>query len=92
MLTFAVGRSLTSGPDVSGHEAKGPVRIPGFKECNETVYRCAGAAADVCSGSIRNSADKEAKASKKGKDAETRQDYIAAYNFYHQAYELSPRI
>jgi general secretion pathway protein D len=26
----------------------------------------------------------------KGKDAEIRQDYIAAYNFYHQAYQLKP--
>jgi len=26
----------------------------------------------------------------KGKDAEVRQDYIAAYNFYHQAWELRP--
>ena len=26
----------------------------------------------------------------KGKQAEVRQDYIAAYNFYHQAYELKP--
>ena len=26
----------------------------------------------------------------KGKQAEARQDYISAYNFYHQAYELKP--
>ena len=26
----------------------------------------------------------------KGKNAEARQDYISAYNFYHQAYELKP--
>ncbi|MGB8772360.1 MAG: cohesin domain-containing protein [Candidatus Korobacteraceae bacterium] len=35
--------------------------------------------------------DKAAKAAyEKGKAAETRQDYIAAYNFYHQAYQLKP--
>jgi general secretion pathway protein D len=35
--------------------------------------------------------DKAAKALyQKGKDAEIRQDYIAAYNFYHQAYQLKP--
>ncbi len=35
--------------------------------------------------------DKAAKALyEKGKAAEVRQDYIAAYNFYHQAYELKP--
>ena len=37
------------------------------------------------------STDKQANALyQKGKDAETRQDYIAAYNFYHQAYQLKP--
>ncbi len=37
------------------------------------------------------STDKAAKALyEKGKAAEIRQDYIAAYNFYHQAYELKP--
>jgi general secretion pathway protein D len=35
--------------------------------------------------------DKAAKALfEKGKAAEVRQDYIAAYNFYHQAYQLRP--
>ncbi|MGA3053103.1 MAG: cohesin domain-containing protein [Candidatus Korobacteraceae bacterium] len=35
--------------------------------------------------------DKAAKSLfQKGKDAEVRQDYIAAYNFYHQAYQLKP--
>ena len=35
--------------------------------------------------------DKAAKALfQKGKDAEVRQDYIAAYDFYHQAYQLKP--
>ena len=35
--------------------------------------------------------DKAAKALyQKGKAAEVRQDYIAAYNFYHQAYQLKP--
>jgi general secretion pathway protein D len=35
--------------------------------------------------------DKAAKAAfQKGKAAEVRQDYIAAYNFYHQAYQLKP--
>ncbi|MGC2111618.1 MAG: cohesin domain-containing protein [Candidatus Korobacteraceae bacterium] len=35
--------------------------------------------------------DKQAKQLfQKGKDAEVRQDYIAAYNFYHQAYQLKP--
>ncbi len=35
--------------------------------------------------------DKAAKALyQKGKAAEIRQDYIAAYNFYHQAYQLKP--
>ena len=35
--------------------------------------------------------DKAAKAAfQKGKAAEIRQDYIAAYNFYHQAYQLKP--
>jgi general secretion pathway protein D len=35
--------------------------------------------------------DKAAKALfQKGKDAEVRQDYIAAYEFYHQAYQLKP--
>jgi general secretion pathway protein D len=37
------------------------------------------------------STDKQAHALyQKGKDAEIRQDYIAAYNFYHQAYQLKP--
>jgi general secretion pathway protein D len=37
------------------------------------------------------STDKQAHALyQKGKDAEVRQDYIAAYNFYHQAYQLKP--
>ena len=37
------------------------------------------------------SSDKAAKALyEKGKAAEARQDYIAAYNFYHQAWELKP--
>ncbi len=35
--------------------------------------------------------DKAAKALyQRGKDAEVRQDYIAAYNLYHQAYQLKP--
>jgi len=35
--------------------------------------------------------DKQAKQLyEKGKEAQVRQDYIAAYNFYHQAYELKP--
>src|SRR5208283_1385873 len=35
--------------------------------------------------------DKAAKAMfQKGKAAEVRQDYIASYNFYHQAYQLKP--
>jgi general secretion pathway protein D len=35
--------------------------------------------------------DKQAKqAFEKGKNAQARQDYITAYNFYHQAYELKP--
>ena len=35
--------------------------------------------------------DKQAKALyQKGKDAEIRQDYIGAYNYYHQAYQLKP--
>ena len=34
---------------------------------------------------------KQAKALyEKGKIAEARQDYVTAYNFYHQAYELKP--
>jgi general secretion pathway protein D len=38
-----------------------------------------------------NSAQKQAKALyAKGQAAEARQDYIAAYNFYHQAYQLVP--
>ncbi len=37
------------------------------------------------------STDKQAKQLyQKGKDAEARQDYITAYNFYHQAYQLKP--
>ncbi len=37
------------------------------------------------------STDKQAKALfQKGKDAEVRQDYITAYNYYHQAYQLKP--
>jgi len=37
------------------------------------------------------SADKQAKQLyEKGKEAEVRQDYIAAYNFYQQAYKLKP--
>jgi len=37
------------------------------------------------------STDKQAKALyDKGKQAEARQDYISAYNFYHQAYQLKP--
>src|SRR5579863_3348272 len=37
------------------------------------------------------SADKEAKQLyQKGKDAEARQDYISAYNFYYKAYQLKP--
>jgi len=37
------------------------------------------------------SQDKQAKQLyDKGKNAEARQDYISAYNFYHQAYELKP--
>jgi general secretion pathway protein D len=38
-----------------------------------------------------NSADKKAKALyQKGQQAQARQDYIAAYNYYHQAYQLNP--
>jgi general secretion pathway protein D len=37
------------------------------------------------------STDKQAKALyDKGKQAEARQDYISAYNYYHQAYQLKP--
>jgi len=37
------------------------------------------------------STDRQAKALyDKGKQAEARQDYISAYNFYHQAYQLKP--
>ena len=37
------------------------------------------------------SADKDAKKLyEKGKQAEARQDYITAYNFYHQAYDVKP--
>jgi len=35
-------------------------------------------------------ADKAKALYKQGVDAEMRQDYITAYNFYHQAYELKP--
>ncbi len=34
--------------------------------------------------------DKAKAAYKQGLDAEMRQDYVTAYNFYHQAYELKP--
>ena len=45
----------------------------------------------VLAGSALASTDKAAKAAyDKGKAAEVRQDYIAAYNFYHQAYQLKP--
>ncbi len=41
--------------------------------------------------SVLASTDKQAKALfQKGRTAEARQDYITAYNFYHQAYELKP--
>ena len=45
----------------------------------------------VLAASAFASADKQAKQLyQKGKDAEVRQDYIAAYNFYEQAYRLHP--
>jgi general secretion pathway protein D len=45
----------------------------------------------VLAVSVLASSDKQAKALyQKGKLAEARQDYISAYNFYHQAYQLKP--
>ena len=45
----------------------------------------------VLAASAFASADKQAKQLyEKGKDAEVRQDYIAAYNLYEQAYRLHP--
>ncbi len=36
-------------------------------------------------------ADKTKKLYEKGQDAEARQDYVAAYEFYKQAYDLKPK-
>ena len=67
-------------------------KFPGvFKDRDETVYRCPDAAGHAGGFGTPASTDKQARALyDKGKTAEARQDYIAAYNYYHQAYQLNP--
>ncbi len=44
----------------------------------------------VAVSALANNAKQAKAAYEKGKVAEARQDYITAYNFYHQAYQLNP--
>ncbi len=44
----------------------------------------------VLCATVAAAADKAKALYKQGLAAETRLDYVAAYNFYHQAYELKP--
>ncbi len=91
-LTFSMGPSLTSGAWLGGRtEAKSLVRIPGVSR--NVMKRFTGVLALllVLVAAALASTDKQAKALyDKGKLAEARQDYISAYNFYHQAYQLKP--
>src|SRR5271166_5832795 len=94
VLTFNVGPSLTfRSPCLSGQMwRKGSAQFPGvFKNVMKRFTRVLAMLLIVAALPAMASSDKAAKALfQKGKDAEVRQDYIAAYNFYHQAYNLKP--
>src|SRR5271157_1077002 len=94
VLTFNVGPSLTfRSPCLSGQMwRKGSAQFPGvFKNVMKRFTRVLAMLLIVAALPAMASSDKAAKALfEKGKAAEVRQDYIAAYNFYHQAWELKP--
>src|SRR5271166_4416500 len=94
VLTFNVGPSLTfRSPCLSGQMwRKGSAQFPGvFKNVMKRFTRVLAMLLIVAALPAMASSDKAAKALfQKGKAAEVRQDYIAAYNFYHQAWELKP--
>src|SRR5271156_5287701 len=78
-------------PALRPHGGKGLVRIPGVSR--NVMKRLTGVLALllVLVAAALASTDKQAKALyDKGKQAEARQDYISAYNYYHQAYPLKP--
>jgi hypothetical protein len=91
MLTFSVGPSLTPGAWLRPHggERSGP-HTRGLKERDETLDHVLALLLVLVAAAFA-STDKQAKALyDKGKQAEARQDYISAYNFYHKAYQLVP--
>src|ERR1017187_1575768 len=94
MLTFSVGSSLTfrNLAILSYTRAEFRRNFPGT--LRNLMKRFTRVLAVLLIGAVLPalaSNDKAAKALyQKGKAAEVRQDYIAAYNFYHQAYQLKP--
>src|ERR1022692_1935149 len=94
MLTFSVRPSLTfwNLANAESHKGRVPAQSPGV--LRNLMKRFTRVLAVLLIGAVLPvlvSNDKAAKALfQKGKAAEVRQDYIAAYNFYHQAYQLKP--
>src|SRR5450756_994996 len=94
MLTFSAGSSLTFRDPTILNRSRAEFRrnFPGV--LRNLMKRFTRVLAVLLIGAVLPalaSNDKAAKALyQKGKAAEVRQDYIAAYNFYHQAYQLKP--
>jgi len=94
MLTFDVGMSLT----ISGNPYAliAPFGVPrkysgSLGNVMKRFTRVLAMVLIVAILPAMASSDKAAKALyEKGKAAEAREDYIAAYNFYHQAWDLKP--
>ncbi len=94
VLTFDVGLSLTfRRPGISEpHRGDGPGTNPrGFNDVIKRFTRVLAMLFIVAALPALASNDKPANALyEKGKAAQARQDYIEAYNDYHQAWELKP--
>src|SRR5450759_4807853 len=94
MLTFDVGPSLTFRNPAILNRSRAEFRrnFPGV--LRNLMKRFTRVLAVLLIGAVLPavaSNDKAAKALyQRGKDAEVRQDYITAYNLYHQAYQLKP--
>src|ERR1035438_1184629 len=94
MLTFSVRPSLTfwNLANAESHKGRVPAQSPGV--LRNLMKRFTRVLAVLLIGAVLPALASNDKAAKvlfqKGKAAEVRQDYIAAYNFYHQAYQLKP--
>lgn len=95
MLTFRASSSLTF-PEASALRAalggKCPAQIPGvYSNVMKWFIRILATLLIMACLPAMASSDKAAKALyEQGKAAEAREDYITAYNDYHQAWELKP--